>query len=178
MSMLSFASEAQLVRLGRRLMRAALRDARGPVRTRSEVPAPGGIPDLVVFAHRGRQLHYVITVEFKLRDWRRALRQAFRHRNYVNEAYVVLDAAHGTAAIKHMDLFKRANVGLATVDRSERVRVVHVPEPALPFSPGYARCVANKLVTKTEAGTRSLSFIRSVRGGSRLAVLREIGEST
>lgn len=130
-----FASEAQLVRAGRRLVRAALRDITVPIRTRYEMPAPGGIPDLVMFAYRGRQLDYVVTMEFKLRDWRRALRQAFRHRNYVNEAYVVLDGAHAAAAVEHMDLFEKANVGLATVDRTEKVRVWHVPEPALPFSP-------------------------------------------
>ncbi len=177
--MVRFASEAQLVRSGRRLVRAALRDARGLIRTRYEVAAPGGVPDLVVFACRRRQLHYVITMEFKLRNWRRALRQAFRHRNYVNEAYVVLDAAHATAAIEHVELFERANVGLVTVDRTERVRVWHSPEPALPFSPAYARFVADKLVAKKKKKTtKDLPFIRSVRGGSTLVALRGIGEST
>ena len=173
-----FASEAQLVRSGRRLVRAALRDIGGSIRTRYEVAAPGGVPDLVMFAYRGRQLYYVVTIEFKLRDWRRALRQAFRHRNYVNEAYVVLDGAHAMAAIEHMDLFERANVGLASVDRAERVKVWHVPEPALPFSPSYARYVARKLLARNRTKVNNLAFIRSVRGGSRLAALRGIGAST
>ena len=167
-----FASEAQLVRSGRRLVRAALRDVRGTIRTRYEVPAPGGVPDLVMFVHDGRQVYYVVTMEFKLRDWRRALRQAFRHRNYGNEAYVVLDGAHAMAAIEHIDLFKMANVGLATVERTEKVRVWHVPEPGLPFCPSYAQSVAKTLLAKNKGKINDLPFIRSVRGGSRLAVLR------
>lgn len=177
MKRLHFASEAQLVRTGRRLVRAALRDIGGPIRTRYEVPAPGGIPDLVMFAYRRRQLYYVVTIEFKLRDWRRALRQAFRHRNYVNEAYVVLDGAHAAAAIEQMSLFVEANVGLATVDRAEKVEICHIPEPALPFCPNYARSVARQLLARNRGGTGDFPFIRSTRGGSRLAALRGIADS-
>ena len=173
-----FASEAQLVRAGRRLVRTALRKIGGPIRTRYEVPAPGGIPDLVMFAYREKQLYYVVTIEFKLKDWRRALRQAFRHRNYVNETYVVLDSAHAGAAIEQVRLFAQANVGLATVDRAEKVKIWHLPEPALPFSPSYARSVARQLLAKNRGDTGDSPFIRSIRGGSRLAALREIAESS
>lgn len=167
-----FASEAHLVRSGRRAVRAALRDIGGRFRTRYEVRAPGGVPDLVVFGYGGRRLYYVVAVEFKLRDWRRALRQAFRHRNYVNEAYVVLDDGRGMAAIEHREAFASANVGLATVDRAERVRVWCVPEPALPFSRGYAGVVAERLLAGKNRRVDDLRFVRSVRGGTRLAALR------
>ena len=82
------------------------------------------------------------------------------------------NGAHAMAAIEHMDLFERANVGLASVDRAERVKVWHVPEPALPFSPSYARSVARKLLASNKTKVNNLAFIRSVRGGSRLAALR------
>ena len=169
-----FASEAHLVRSGRRAVRAALRDIGGRFRTRCEVRAPGGVADLVLFAYGGRRLYYVVAVEFKLGDWRRALRQAFRHRNYVNEAYVVLDDGRGMAAIEHREVFRSANVGLATVDRADRVRVWCVPEPALPFSPGYAGVVAERLLVSEKRKVNDLRFVRSVRGGSRLAALRGI----
>ena len=177
MKQLGFTSEAQLVRSGRRVVRAALRHTGGLMRARYEVAAPGGVPDLVMFACRGRRLYYVVAVEFKLRDWRRALRQAFRYRNCVNEAYVVLDEARGRAAIEHVDVFERANVGLATVDRTETVRVWHVPEPALPFSRSYARALAGELLASKKNRVDNLAFLRSVRGGGRLAALRGIGAS-
>lgn len=127
---------------------------------------------MVVFAYGGRRLYYVVAVEFKLGDWRRALRQAFRHRNYVNEAYVVLDDARRMGAIEHREVFANANVGLVTVDRAERVRVWCVPEPALPFSAGYAGVVADRLLAGKGGRIKDLRFVRSVRGGSRLAALR------
>ena len=177
MSIPGFGSEAQMVRRGSRLVRAAARDNNVRIRTRYEVEAPGAVPDLVIFAHDGRQVCYVVAVEFKLRDWRRGLRQAFRHRNYVNEAHVVLDGARAMAAIEHIDLFKRANVGLTTLDRTGKVDVRYLPTPALPFSGRYAQSLAKKLVARSNAEIDNLPFIRSVRRGAALSPLRNIGGS-
>jgi hypothetical protein len=101
-----FRSEAELVRRGRRLIRRAVQSLEGKIQTKSEVPAPGGVPDLVVFNKKDQTVQYVITIEFKLGDWRRAVTQAFRHRNFGNEAYVVLDQARLSAALRHLDVFR------------------------------------------------------------------------
>jgi hypothetical protein len=72
-----FRSEAELVRRGRRLIRQALRNLEKDVRTRYEVPAPGGVPDLVIFSKNGQAVRYVVTVEFKLGDWQAGRRAGF-----------------------------------------------------------------------------------------------------
>jgi hypothetical protein len=167
-----FRSEAELVQRGRRLIRRAVRSIEGEVRTRYEVPAPGGVPDLVIFSKEGRAVQYVVTVEFKLGNWRRAVTQAFRHRNFGNEAYVVLDQAKFAAALGHRRVFERANVGLVTVDTEDVVRIWHYPEPGLPFSSQFARAIARALLRSRSTLPTDLPFIRSTRGGVALAGLR------
>jgi hypothetical protein len=167
-----FRSEAELVRRGRRLIREALHSLQRDVRTRYEVPAPGGVPDLVIFSKKGQAVQYVVTVEFKLGDWRRAVAQAFRHRNFGNEAYVVLDQARLAAALRHLEIFERANVGLVTVDARDTVRIWHYPKPGLPFSSQVSRAVARSLLAPRRTLPTDLPFIRSIRGGVALAGLR------
>ena len=172
MSAPGFTSEAQLVRSGRRLINSALKELDAPVATRYEVRASGSIPDLVIYSSCGYQLRYVVTVEFKLSNWRRALLQAFRHRNFVNEAYVVLDRTRAEPAIVALSLFEQANVGLATVDRAGTARIWHSPEPRLPFSSDFARSLAETLLAPRQKSTSTFPFIRSTRGGIALAALK------
>jgi len=171
----SFQSEAELVQRGRRLIKEAVRSLEQDVRTRYEVPAPGGVPDLVIFSRKGQAVQYVVTVEFKLYDWRRALAQAFRHRNFGNEAYVVLDQARLSAALRHLEMFERANIGLVSVDAQDMVRIWHYPKPGLPFSSQIARAVARALLAPRRTLPTDLPFIRTIRGGVALAGLRAWG---
>jgi hypothetical protein len=170
----AFRSEAQLARSSRRVIRAALAELEGSIRTRNEVAAPGSVPDLVIFAGCRSDVRYVVSVEFKLRDWRRALRQAFRHRNCVNEAYVVIDHARSASAIQHLDVFERANVGLATIDCSGEIRCYHFPEPSLPFSVAFAHSLAKSLLAPRKTIPSDMPFTRTTRGGAALAGLRNM----
>ena len=173
-----FRSEAALVRRGRRLVRAALRDVEGQVGARYEVQVPGVVPDLVIYLKEGGAVQYVITIEFKLGDWRRAVNQAFRHRNFGNEAYVVLDQARADSAMQHLEVFEHANVGLVTIDTKDVVRIRHLPEPGLPFSSQFSRVAARALLPSRRSFPSDLPFIRSIRGGVALAGLRTVWCST
>lgn len=171
--MKGFSSEAHLAREGRRLLRTALAELACTVRTRYEVPAPGSVPDLVMFSKEPRGLRYVVTVEFKLRRWRRALAQAFRHRNFGNEAYVVMDEAHSRSALENVHIFRSCNVGLVTVNIQEQLRVWHYPVPQVPFSEPFARAMAQSLLAPGRNLRSKTPFIHSARGGVALAALRE-----
>ena len=152
-----FASEAQLVRSGRRVLKTALAQLDEPVKARYDVRGPGVVPDLVLFTKRSETVSYVVTVEFKLRNWQRALAQAFKHRNFGNEAYVVLDDAHAASALKNLSRFEEANVGLVSVARYETVHFWHFPVP----SGGRVRgCV------KSEATYLSVGYQSTSPGGS------------
>lgn len=173
--MTAFHSEATLARAGRRLLRSAIENAGtfDDVRTRREVRAPGGVPDLVVFRRKAGSLLYVITIEFKLQNWKRALNQAFRHRNFGNEAYVVIDAARSRNALAHIGEFRRANIGLVLMDTFGSAKVSTYPEPQVPFSIRFSKELARSLLAPRRSLPEDLPFTRTVRGGICLSGFRK-----
>lgn len=56
----------------------------------------------------------VVAIEAKLRDWRRALVQAYRYLQFSTESWVVLDHARIASATKESELFRSCGVGLAS----------------------------------------------------------------
>ncbi|MEP2445818.1 MAG: hypothetical protein ABJI69_01215 [Balneola sp.] len=54
-------------------------------------------------------------IEAKLRNWKRALKQAYRYKWFADYSYVVLDYYHINKALEELDAFKKYNVGLASV---------------------------------------------------------------
>lgn len=170
--MQAFQSEKALARAARDVAQGLREELGRALGVRYEVPAPGGIPDLIFFLRDQEALDYVVTVEFKLRDWRRALLQAFKNRNFGNEAYVVLDPARLQPALNNLSQFQRANVGLATIERGGAVTVWHYPLPDVPFSQRFSEKVATNLLRTQQLKSSDLRFIRSVKGGTPLAELR------
>lgn len=65
----------------------------------------------------------VVAIEAKLRDWRRALTQAFRYREFSTEAWVVLDHAFAASALKQLSRFKATGVGLASFSTTGELHV-------------------------------------------------------
>lgn len=76
----------------------------------------------------------IVVIEAKLSDWRRALAQAYRHLDYANKSWVLLDATRSTSAIKHLAQFKRLNVGLITFPPGGRPRTWFSPARQMPRS--------------------------------------------
>lgn len=56
----------------------------------------------------------VVAIEAKLRDWRRALVQAYRYLQFSTESWVLLDYARAASAIKERALFESCGIGLAS----------------------------------------------------------------
>ncbi len=172
MQTVGFRSEAELARCYSLLIQEAINNLNLNIGMKYEVSAPGSIPDLVIFNEEMHALQYVITVEFKLCNWRRAIHQAFRHRNFGNEAYIVLDQTKSQAAIRNLEIFKKANVGLFTIDAEGKIRTWYSPEPGLPFSKEFSQMVARSLLSPREPLPTDLPFIRSIRGGAVLSGLK------
>lgn len=171
--MTTFRSEAALARTGRRLVREAIDTAcASDTKVRYEVPAPGGVPDLVMYRRDKNTVLYVVTIEFKLENWRRALGQAFRHRNFGNEAYVVIDGSRLQSMSGRVRAFRQANVGLILLDTSGNAEVLVYPEPKLPFSVRFSENLATSLLPRRSL-PHDLLFTRTVRGGVGLLGLRE-----
>lgn len=64
----------------------------------------------------------VVTIEAKLRDWRKGLMQASRHRLAADAAWLVIDAGASSPAQKAGEWFRTYGVGLAEVSVDGTVR--------------------------------------------------------
>lgn len=74
----------------------------------------------------------IVTVEAKLRDWRRALYQATQHTNYASQSWVVLDHAYLSFARLHIDDFAFRGVGLAALSTTGDLEIVVRPADNIP----------------------------------------------
>jgi hypothetical protein len=99
-----------------------------------EIDSGIGIPDYLLVITSGRAISYIVGVELKLRNWRRGLLQAFRYRNFTNEAYVVIDRDHIEPALANRQHFLRAGIGLASFDEGGVFEIHVVASPGKPFS--------------------------------------------
>ncbi|MCU7201192.1 hypothetical protein [Turicibacter sanguinis] len=86
-----------------------------------------GIPDLIVFNGD------VISIEYKLKNWKQAMKQAFRYKCFSSETYVILDHYYSAPAIKNIDEFKKFNIGLASVDE-DRIYFYYRPIVSKPYN--------------------------------------------
>jgi DNA-binding MarR family transcriptional regulator len=74
-----------------------------------------------------------IAVEAKLKNWRRALNQAYRYKWFASKSYVVLDGSYIRPAIANIDEFRKMNVGLAEIDRSGALSMHYRPKKSTPI---------------------------------------------
>lgn len=69
----------------------------------------------------------VISIEAKLRDWRRALGQAQRYKRFSDLSFVLLDGEQSASAIKNIALFHEKNIGLLCLTNA-KLDILYVPE--------------------------------------------------
>jgi len=74
----------------------------------------------------------VVTIEAKLHDWRRALAQAFGHRAYVYQSWVVVD--HAGAISADLEQFRSRGVGLGSMSPRGDFDVLVQASPREPTS--------------------------------------------
>ena len=90
-------------------------------------------------------------VELKLRNWQRALHQAFRMQRSVDYSWVVLDSARAEPARRSVGEFRELGVGLATLNAGTReIAVVSRARAVRHSSPWlrdfFAECVLQEVV--------------------------------
>lgn len=86
-----------------------------------------GIPDMLLYNGE------IVAIEFKLKNWKKALQQAFRYRNFSCESYVFLDSAFISSAVKNIEEFERFNIGLCGVTE-DGIESYFKPNRKVPFS--------------------------------------------
>lgn len=68
----------------------------------------------------------VVAIEAKLRDWRRALVQAYRYIQFANESWVLIDHGTSSSALRNKEQFQAYGVGLASFATNGKL-FIHVP---------------------------------------------------
>ncbi len=102
-----------------------------------------GIADMVSVFISPRKL-VLHAFEMKLKDWRKALSQAYRYKYYADAAYVVLPTDEAAKAAQSLTVFQTINVGLWAFDKEENcIKKIHNPRKDSPISnAAYQKAVA------------------------------------
>ena len=119
----------------------------GLVRIKREFFYSRGRVDVVAL----RDEDHVIAFEAKLKDWRKALDQAYRNTCFAHKSYVVVPEATALAAFAFVAEFKRRGVGLCYVDNVGGISVLEEPEVSTPIEPWIAALAAIHVRSDHEA---------------------------
>lgn len=86
-----------------------------------------GIPDVMLYNGK------IIAIEFKLKNWKGAMKQAFRYKCFSFESYVFLDEKHIKKPLENLSEFERFNIGLCGVN-NEKINMYYRPVEENPYS--------------------------------------------
>ena len=92
-----------------------------------------GIPDFVFYAKRKDEIS-IISFELKLKNWRKAAKQAFRYKSFSNIAYVVLSSESINTALNNIEVFQKYNIGLAKFNIESSFEILYKPQQGVPYS--------------------------------------------
>ncbi len=95
--------------------------------TEAEFAKPIG-PDMFQITNEYKTVtETVVSIEAKLKNWQRALRQANRYKKFSHLSFVLLDQRYARPAIRNLEMFRELNIGLITMD-ANKYDVHYVPE--------------------------------------------------
>jgi len=83
-----------------------------------------GRPDVLLKSKRDRK---IITIEVKLKNWKRALQQAYKYRSFSDIAFICMDEKNINPALANIDMFKRSNIGLISINAKNELKVHFEP---------------------------------------------------
>ncbi len=98
---------------------------------------------------------YVVSIEAKLRDWQRALTQAYRYTTFSNESWVLLDEARVSPALKSQQVFNNLGIGLATFSSKGELRVYIKAETRISASSSSLAWRTQALLSRIIASVRT-----------------------
>lgn len=92
-----------------------------------------GVPDFVYYDKRDEKIE-LIAFELKLKNWKQAIKQAFRYKSFSNISYVVIPSISVDVALKNIELFKKYNIGLAGFNSLREFEILFKPTSEIPYS--------------------------------------------
>ncbi|CCH47859.1 conserved protein of unknown function [Pseudodesulfovibrio piezophilus C1TLV30] len=89
-----------------------------------------------------------IAIEAKLKNWKRALNQAYRYKSFSNESYVCLPVSNSRPALNNLHLFKQMEVGLLTLRDCGDLDIIYAPPSEQPISSKMNMLLNEQVLTK------------------------------
>ena len=89
-----------------------------------EVDGMIGRPDILLKSKTNTK---IITIEVKLKNWKRALQQAYKYRSFSDVAYICMDEKNVKPALENLELFKKCNIGLLAIDSKNKIKIYYEP---------------------------------------------------
>lgn len=81
------------------------------------------------------QIEYSCAIEAKLKDWKRALHQAYRYKWFSERAFVCLPSSTAGSAVRNLERFEELGVGLMTIEPDGMLAITYDPGETPPVSP-------------------------------------------
>ena len=111
-----------------------------------------GIADIVSVFTGSRKV-VLHAFEMKIKDWRKALAQAYRYKYYADSSYVVLPPDAAAKAKQSLTVFRAINVGLWAFDKEKNIiKKIYNPKKDNPIS----NTAYNKALALLAQQTKSL----------------------
>jgi hypothetical protein len=108
-----------------------------------------GIPDYVVVENDKNELKNIVAIELKIKNWKRALIQAFKYKSFAHKSIVVIDENFKHRALKNIEDFKRLKIGLASFNSGKEFVIHYMPEQDNPFSASYYDVIRSQIRKKS-----------------------------
>lgn len=119
-----------------------------------------GIPDILVVNNFSKQENESFSFdsfafELKLKNWRRALIQAYKNKSFASMSYVLLDEKYIKNALKNIDLFMNSNVGLISLNQELQATIHFEPKYEEPYSTDLYEKFRSKINLATNGSENS-----------------------
>lgn len=98
-----------------------------------------------------RTVKKTIAIEAKLRNWQRALKQAYRYKWFSDKSFVCLPSNRVNPAIKNIEKFKTMGVGLIGFCEVKGFEVFHNPRAEKPISDEMAILLNERVLSALHA---------------------------
>jgi len=119
-----------------------------------EVKGLVGIPDYLIYYNN----KMIISIELKIKNWKKGLEQAFKYRTFSNMSYLIIADDWLYLAKSNLRLFKKYNIGLASFDNCSNFKVFFHPKYDNPFSTFYLELLNKKLLSNESAMQKFLVY--------------------
>lgn len=90
-----------------------------------------------------------IAIEAKLKDWKRAICQAYRYKRFAHSSYVLMPEESIHLVLRHKDMFETLNIWILWMDKDKWLNIYYTPKNEDPISKAM-QILLNEKALKTK----------------------------